>query len=296
VLDDGRRVVIKWSDPQTDLAARLDESAEGRELRLWETGVLDHLPTGLSHAILAAGRVGGEVVTVMHDLGPHVLSWDVRLTPPDLRRVFGAVASLHTAFRGQPPPGLCPLTTRLSLFAPERIQKQLGTGNPLPSLVLRGWELFEDMVSHDVAAEVFDTLARPERLTHALAGSPHTLLHGDLWLVNVALGLEDVVLLDWSLATAGPAVLDFVTFTVGGASHVMLPREALIQEIRAACGADHDEKVLRAALFCGLGELGWNKALDAAEHPDLAMRASQRAELDWWVARAREALESGLIV
>jgi hypothetical protein len=193
-------------------------------------------------------------------------------------------------------PGLCPLTTRLSLFAPERIRKQLGTGNLLPSLVLRGWELFEDMVPHAVAAEVFDTLARPERFSRALAGPPHTLLHGDLWLVNIALRPEDVVLLDWGLATTGPAVLDFVTFTVGSASHVALPREALLQEIRAACGADHDETVLRAALFYGLGERGWNKALDAAEHPDLTTRASQRAELDWWVARAREALESGLII
>jgi Phosphotransferase enzyme family len=227
VLDDGRRVVIKLSDPRTDLTARLDEGAEGRELRLWETRVLDRLPASLAHAILAAGRVGEEVVTVMRDLGPHVLSWDDRLTPPELRRVFGAVAALHRAFQGQPPPGLCPLTTRLSLFAPERMRRHLRTGNPLPALVLRGWELFDDLAPQDVAVEVFDTLSRPERLARALAGAPLALLHGDLWLVNVALGPEDVVLLDWGLATAGPAVLDFVTFVVGSASHIALAREAL---------------------------------------------------------------------
>ncbi len=34
VLADGRRVVIKWSDPRADLTARIDKGAEGRELRL----------------------------------------------------------------------------------------------------------------------------------------------------------------------------------------------------------------------------------------------------------------------
>jgi hypothetical protein len=76
-----------------------------------------------------------------------------------------------------------------------------------------------------------------------------------------------------------PAVLDFVTFTVGCASRVAIEGEALLDEIRCASGADHDEGVLRAALFSGLAEQGWNKALDAAEHADLATRASQRAEL-----------------
>ena len=101
VLDTGRRVVIKWSDPRTDLTACIDLEAEGRELRLWESGVLNRLPAGVSHAILAAGRVGHEIVTVMRDFSPHVLSWQDRLTLPELRRLFAAVASMHQAFRGR---------------------------------------------------------------------------------------------------------------------------------------------------------------------------------------------------
>jgi hypothetical protein len=231
----------------------------------------------------------------MRDLDPYVLSWGDRLTPPKLRHLFDAAASLHRAFRGQPPPGLCPLTTRLSLFAPDRLRAHVGSDNPLPALVLRGWELFGDLAPHDVAAAVFDALAKPQRLARALDGPPLTLIHGDLWLVNVALTPDNLVLLDWGLATEGPAVLDFVTFAVGCASHVALPRRALLDEIRRACGPDHDERVLRAALFFGLVEQGWNKAVDAAEHAEPATQAAQRAELDWWVARAREALEAGLI-
>jgi hypothetical protein len=39
--------------------------------------------------------------------------------------------------------------------------------------------------------------------------------------------------------------------------------------------------------------LGWNKALDAVEHPDPLIRARERADLDWWVGRARACLETG---
>jgi hypothetical protein len=41
-------------------------------------------------------------------------------------------------------------------------------------------------------------------------------------------------------------------------------------------------------------ELGWNKALDATEHPDPAKRSTERADLDFWVSRAIDALERGV--
>jgi phosphotransferase family enzyme len=295
VLDDGRRVVIKWSDPRTDLTGLVTSGAENRELQLWDAGVLDRLPRGVAHALLGAGWVGDQVVTVMRDLGPHVLSWNDRFVVVDLQRLFGAVASLHATFRGVPPPGLCQLDIRLSLFAPDRVRPHIGTDNPLPALIVRGWGVFAELVPHDVASQVFEALARPERIARSLSGPPTTMLHGDLWLVNIALPPAEVVLLDWALATAGPAVLDFVSFMAGCASNVALDAGALLDEIRRACGADHDERVLRLALFCGLLEQGWNKSIDAVEHPDAAVRHVQRAELDWWVLQARIALDEGLI-
>ena len=41
--------------------------------------------------------------------------------------------------------------------------------------------------------------------------------------------------------------------------------------------------------------LGWNKALDAQTHPDPEVRVRERADLDWWVQRSREALGAGLL-
>src|SRR2546423_1493666 len=52
----------------------------------------------------------------------------------------------------------------------------------------------------------------------------------------------------------------------------------------------------RLGLLTGLLELGWNKALDAAEHPDPAKRDRERADLAWWLDAATPALaELGLL-
>ena len=117
-----------------------------------------------------------------------------------------------------------------------------------------------------------------------------TLCHGDAWLVNIALTDDEVVLLDWALATAGPASLDLVEFTVGCASHVDLPRADVLAAAREACRPLVDDDVWHATVFWALCELGWNKALDATGHPDPAHRVAAGAELDWWVAQADAAL------
>ena len=83
--------------------------------------MLDRLPPGTGHALIAAGWTGGLLVTVMRDLGAAVLSWDRRITPAELRRLFDGLAAVHRAFADRPPAGLCDLATRLTLFAPDRL-------------------------------------------------------------------------------------------------------------------------------------------------------------------------------
>lgn len=292
VLDDGSTIVVKRVRRADDLAMLASDDRTGREAGLWSSGVLDHLPPAVTHPILAAGWDSGELVTCMRDLGGHVLTRDRKLTAGDLHRVFAAVAQVHAAFAADPPPGLCPLLTRLPLLSPQRIGPLSGGRHQLPGVVLRGWEHFADLVPADVVAEVFAAHADPSRITRGLSSAPPTLLHGDLTLVNMALRPRQLVLLDWTLATAGPAVLDFVCFLANCVTEVDLPLPALMTEVRSACGPWHEERALRAALFWGLAEMGWNKALDAVEHPDPAKRAVDRAELAWWTAQARTALDT----
>jgi hypothetical protein len=74
-----------------------------------------------------------------------------------------------------------------------------------------------------------------------------------------------------------------------------MSREELLAAYQRAAGPAYDEDSMHLALLAGLVWLGWNKALDAAEHPDPAMRRRERADLDWWVARARTTLEKGYL-
>jgi hypothetical protein len=43
-------------------------------------------------------------------------------------------------------------------------------------------------------------------------------------------------------------------------------------------------------MLAGLAELGWNKALDIAQNPQIAER--ERADLAWWVSQVRMALDT----
>jgi hypothetical protein len=294
VLDDGTAVVVKRSRRENDLAMLASDDHAGREAVLWATGVLDRLPQGIAHPVLAAGWVDDQLVTVMRDLGTSVPRWDDTFTPDQLSRTFGAVGQMHRAFAERPPTGLCDLRTRLTLFAPERVARLASHHNPLPAAILRGWERFVDGVEHDVAQAVIAALEDPEALLKSLAAAPTTLLHGDLILVNLALGRDDVTLLDWGLATAGPGVVDFVCFLVSSASRVDQPYDDQLDQVRVASGPLHDEKVLQAALLWALLELGWNLALNAAEYPDPAERVIARRDLAWWTTRARDALEAGV--
>lgn len=286
VLADGTRLVVKRSSPATDLGARLTHDSSGREWRLWSTGVLDRLPAGVGHAIVDAWREGDETVVVMSDLSDGVVGWDRRLSRSDCRRLLAAAAAMHDAFRGDAIAALCPLDVRLTLLSPRRVTPFAGGANPLPALVLRGWERFANLVPRITAGQVMGLLDDPSPLVARLARHEHTLIHGDLWLVNLAFQPGQVVLLDWGLATWAPPAVEFASFLAGNASQIDASHEEIIEDFEAAAGHWADDDAVRLGLVAGLLELGWNKALDATEHPDSGKRAEERAALDWWLTAA----------
>jgi hypothetical protein len=294
-LADGRRLVVKRVSPRTDITLRLVGGSVSGEYLLWRAGVLDRLPDGLRHALVDSWVEDEFTVIVMRDLGDAVLTWDDRLDSGRTRMVVDRVARLHRAFLGQPPPEVCALDKVLDLFAPHRLAELAEEGNELAGAARHGWDLFAEQVDADVAEPVFALLADPRPLAGALLRGPVTLLHGDLATVNMAIEGDDLVLLDWTLATAGPGALDVARFVAGCSSAVGLAREELLAAYEQAAGPAHDAAAMQAALFAGLTWLGWNKALDAAEHPDPAKREREAADLDWWVAQARAALEQGVV-
>lgn len=295
VLADGRSLVVKRSNAQTDIVARTGAGRLDRELLLRDSGVLDGLPGGLDHCLQDVAWDGAEVVTVMRDLGDAVIGWDRAVDRDMLARVLGAVSALHARFVDRPPEVLCDLADRVVLLSPATVRAAASPDHPLPPLILRGWEVFGDLVPWPVATAVEGIFEDPRGFVDAWRGSaPPTFVHGDFTLANVALEEGRVVLLDWGLATAGPAVLDLATLLASNASLLPEPREQVVADFRAASGDLTSDASLRLGMLFGLLELGWNKALDAVEHPDPEVRARERADLDWWVGAAMPALEKDL--
>lgn len=204
------------------------------------------------------------------------------------------VAALHRAFLGDAPPDVVPLQRTLALFAPSTARPLAEQGIELMRLVLRGWELFAEQVPQDVAEAVFALLDDVSPLRRALEAGPLTLNHGDLATVNMAIEDDSLVLIDWAVPTTGPGALDVARFIAGCASVVDLSREEILAAYRDAAGPAYDARCERLSLLAATLWLGWNKALDAVEHPDPTVRARERTDLDWWVRRSRAALERGV--
>jgi hypothetical protein len=291
-LADGTRLVVKRISPATDLTMRLTHD-RGRAATLFTTGVLDRLPPAVDHTIVAAEPDGDGWLIVMRDVSAAFLPDERALTHSECRRVFAAAAAIHETYHGQRIEQLCSLTDWVSLMSPTTMTSVGRDGdNELPGAVLRGWELFDDLAPRDIADALRAVHARPERLAAELVCGATTLVHGDLWLANLGLLPGRVVIIDWGLATQAPAALEFTMFLTGAWSRVAATREQILDDARAAGGEHHDERALQLALLATFANFGWNKALDAVEHPDPAIRARETAELTWWVERARHTLET----
>jgi len=294
-LADGSEYIIKRVTPASDLTLALTGGSVAREYLLWSSGALDRLPPGVGHAVVDSWVEGDTTVIVMHDLGDKVLTWGSPLSTDETDWMLARVAAMHRRFLGDPPREVVPLDKVLTVFAPERIRGLADQGNELAGLACRGWEIFAQTVPADVAGPVLVLLEDPTRLATALGAGPITLAHGDLATVNMARDADTLVLLDWALATAAPGALD-IAWLLAGCSSVLEPRrEHVLATYAGLAGPAYDVRSLRLALLAGLLWLGWNKALDAAEHPDPAKRERERRDLDWWVREARETLESGAL-
>ncbi len=292
-LADGRVLVVKTIEPGTDFTIEATGGLPGCEILLWRAGVLDRLPPGVEHALVDAWVEGDATVLVMRDLGDAVLTWDHHLDAGRTRWVMERTAALHRAFLGEAPADVVPLQRTLAVFAPTTARPLAEQGVELMQLVLRGWDLFADLAAADVAEGVFALLDDVTPLRRALEQGPFTLNHGDLATVNMAVEGDALVLIDWAMPTVAPGALDVARLVAGCASVVELGREELLAAYRDAAGPAYDAGSERLSLLAGTLWLGWNKALDAAEHPDPQVRARERTDLDWWVGHARTALEEG---
>jgi hypothetical protein len=205
---DERSVVVKWSDPviahRTTLVARR---------WLPEAGLAE---LGAPLLGVAAEPGGAGAWLVYEDVPGRPLA----TREPVAREVVSAteaIARLHTAFAGHR------LLPECRLWGGDRGIHFFSSNVRDAISALRSLDLVhlgaDAVPAQDALLERMQRLRREESgraQVLAAAGSPETLLHGDLWPTNtivVSYGdSERVRLIDWDEAAVGPAAFDVSTF------------------------------------------------------------------------------------
>jgi aminoglycoside phosphotransferase (APT) family kinase protein len=287
VLGDGRRLVVKRLSGE-DWVARVTHDG-GREASLWTEGVLARMPREIDHAVLAAGREGTATWLLMRDVSDELLPPDRRLTREESRRMLATFAAMHRRFAGERIDGLCSLEDRITLAAPATVAGEVDGVDYLPKIIAVGWEVFVEAVPEDVATAVFGAMEDPEPLASELARCAPTLIHNDLRGANLGLLSDRTIVLDWGLAGTGPCELDFAWYLFVNGWRIDATREQLVDDFRSVAADLHEPRALELAW---LAQLCWHAPLLAHELVEASDEKRERArdELDWWVARAREAV------
>jgi hypothetical protein len=287
-MPDGTRLVMKEISPGWDWMMTATHDT-GRAAELWVTGAMDRCPPITDPAIVRIEQTSGGWRIYMRDVSDHFLRHGAVVERRDAQRLLNALAALHAAFWDSTPEGLCTLEDVVSVVAPRIVGSLLPPDHEFRLFAERGWDAFFAIAPRDVADAVAALLDDPDPLADRLRSRGTTLLHGDAHYGNVAPFPDRFVVIDWSLAAAGPPAIDFVWFLDQSAGSIQATREELIDVFRVAEADRHDERILDLAYLSELVIGGWLYRA-AAEQPDSEMGRARRAQLDWWVTAARRGL------
>jgi hypothetical protein len=308
---------------------KLSNDAAVREVALWNTGILERLPAGITTGVLRAATAQSDSTRigtlVMRDLQGYRLRdssgrplRDPPVTPPGglpktVARILRSLAVMHAAFwedsqLGDPAAGLMSARDALLLLAPNRLATLISEGETAPyiDLALSGWEAFFALAAPADAETLRHVLEAPEPILRAVAVAPKTLVHGDVWGPNLGLlpatwrapqqGTR-LLLLDWALATAGPCTYDVLWLS--GTWHDLDPRRLLAAyRPRLEHELRRHGRPVSAATWDALVDAGYLRtvltcgealARNAISRDPGARRRRLETRIRWWAARAARA-------
>ena len=279
--DGGRGYVLKVTSAATDWIMRATSDLQCREAALANTRPL--CGDGVGSPVVGSAQDGEVFAILMRDVSPYLLP-NEGLTHEQAHAVIRGLTRLHAS---TPPDGRdigwCTVRDRLTLFAPDA---QKLNGFRIAGDILRGWELFFEHAPKGVAGPVRSLFDDSDPVERALARLPHTLVHGDLKLDNIAL-LPDasLSLIDWSMTMAAPAAVDLGWFLAMNSRALPFSLDAAMTAYGSPPAMSDSLRELHWAMtvLCGLLIRGWRKALDAS--------SGDPAEFRWWCQRGSAALQ-----
>jgi hypothetical protein len=290
VTDDGRVLIAKRIVPGSDWLGRATGD-DGREALLKVSGVLDRMPAPLDPAVVAAERDGDAWWVVAPDVSEYLIDERTPLTREQNRLILGAAGGMWHAFWDEDVPHAASQSDRLTVGAPAVAERERDGLDILPKQLEAAWEAFAEAVDGDVADAVLGLLEDPADLSQTLDERGSTLIHGDLRDENIGLADGRVILLDWGLASRAHPAVELAWYMVHDVWRIDATHDEVVEDFRRAMGERDDPLALELGLLSGLMQYGWIFGHSAVVHPDPAEREWARAELDWWVPRARRALD-----
>jgi hypothetical protein len=304
--DQPQRFVLKRMTKRADWLMQATNDDHCRSVALWRYGLLNKLQPAIDHAILACARDGDGWAMLMRDVSPYLMEpgpWST----VDVKFFLDTLATIHATFwqapdLDNPATGLCDTAGMIQTFSVNSAGRLPSDTNPVPAMIIEGWELLQEWLDPDVADTLVDLLADPEPLVQALACYPATLVHGDYRDANLALQPAPdprAVVLDWQLAGRSVPTIDLIYF--------LNKPQVLLSSLTLEMGVDYYRQKLAERLgnrfdpaqWRPMLELGWlvdilrMGAVRAwfAVHPDSeANRVTDQAMLQQHNAQVRAAL------
>lgn len=306
----GPRFVLKRVSPEWDWIMRATDDRLGREAVAWASGLLDRLPSEVSHPFVACARDGEGWSILMRDVSgalfpPHDPYLGAPISPAADARILDSLAALHARFwdnaaAAEPALGFCTVEARYHAFSPEVGRREAGTSDFYPRIIREGWELLPTLIDPGLAALIAGLADDPRPLTTALARYPQTVVHGDPRPPNLGLlrtpDATRLMMIDWQFVGPGvPGVdLSWYLYCSGpGRTHtkeaaIACYRDCLAQRL----GSRFSESWWRPHLeLCLLGQTlrcAQDMAWAAMRHEAEAARGWARSDLSWWGERAKE--------
>ncbi len=186
-------------------------------VRLWTSGLLDLVPAGIDHAVLAAasglGRNGwGGALLMDDDVGPWLVPEGHARVPAEAHlALLDDMAALHARFWGfQDTIGLLPLASRFHLSSDAMIvtERALAFPSTVPPIARDGWNRLAT-VRHRAVPALFELRRDPGPLVAALDAAPQTLVQGDWKMGNLGRRPDGrTILLDWAFPGRAPPTID----------------------------------------------------------------------------------------
>jgi hypothetical protein len=295
-------LLLKRISPAWDYFMRVTEDHRGREVLAWQTGLLDALPSEVTHAYLACAydRAAGHWAILMRDVSDHLLSTQ-SLDEESHDFILRALAAFHAAAWddprvASPEAGFNHPWHQYHVISPAAAAGDTDPNGVMPRIVRDGWDRLRAAIDPHLAATLLALANDPQPLVDALAAFPQTVVHADVRPPNLGLERGDtprLIVLDWALVGRGVPGLDLIWYLAGLGERNPIPRDQSIARYRdqlaSRLGARFDaawwKPMLDLSLLGGLIRHGWiaARALDAASD---TRRAQARADLDWLVPGA----------